>query len=169
MALQTALQNIIEAKRAYDAQLKAAGTTAAEDVAKHMAPSIPAGFEICWTQYTPYFNDGETCTFSVNDATLRPLTRKSDDPTEDEDDEPYDNDREDRGVDLSDFGLKHYGTASWSPLIDGLSSDMVATAANAWSELGELGDDFMELAFGNHVKVIIRPDGSHEIDAYEHD
>ena len=22
---------------------------------------------ICWTQYTPYFNDGDTCTFRVND------------------------------------------------------------------------------------------------------
>lgn len=53
-----------------------------DQVANKLFTTIPEIESVFWTQYTPYFNDGDACTFSVNDIYFNLY----DDPTlEDED------------------------------------------------------------------------------------
>ena len=48
-------------------------TTAQElfkETTKEFFSDNPAITAVVWTQYTPYFNDGDTCEFSVNEPTF---------------------------------------------------------------------------------------------------
>lgn len=73
MALDTMIKKLVDARKAYDAQLAELGKGSADAVAAHLAPKIPAGYYVTWTQGTPSFNDGDPCTFNVREAYLVPV------------------------------------------------------------------------------------------------
>lgn len=63
----SAFDKILEMKKTYEDTLKAEGQ---ELLKQHFAAFFeahPAVQAIRWTQYTPYFNDGDACTFGVHD------------------------------------------------------------------------------------------------------
>jgi len=99
-----------------------------------------------WTQYTPYFNDGDPCTFSVND----PEFYFEGDDQDDEGKSLW-------SLDRSDYGPK-----------PGQCSPETAKACAAFVQaLGGM-DDALETLFGDHCKVIVTADGV-EVDEYDHD
>ena len=105
---------------------------------------------ITWTQYTPYFNDGYACTFRVNDIYASNYEECSHwgewDDSEDEPDDfevysSYDLSRNNKLKDIAD-------------LFDFMSSS--------------IGEEILEFAFGDHVKVKVTQAGV-ETDDYDHD
>jgi hypothetical protein len=54
-------------KAEYDRKLQQEGEAAVKDAFKDLFDKYPEIRSVTWTQYTPYFNDGDTCTFSVHD------------------------------------------------------------------------------------------------------
>jgi hypothetical protein len=97
-----------------------------------------------WTQYTPYFNDGEACVFSVGE--LRVSTRSEDFSKvssfwDDEDDE--------------DYGFTE------SPQDKGLDTALTKLART-------ISDEIFKAAFGDHALVIATPGGFH-VNEYRHD
>lgn len=99
---------------------------------------------IGWTQYTPYFNDGDECIFRVGDlfATV----------SEDYDDSFY-----------GDGWVEVYG-----------GDPEEGFTKQDWKDLKELNDtlhgleDFLKMVFGDHVKVLVTQKGV-EVEEYEHD
>jgi hypothetical protein len=91
MALKTMLKRITDAKKKYDAELKKAGKNVKKEIAKSLGALVPEGFFLEWDQYTPYFNDGEPCVFSINTPWLKSVKPMPDAPegvkTDDEDDD----------------------------------------------------------------------------------
>lgn len=83
MALKTMIENLNKAREAYEKQLESLGKDAQKAVAEALGALIPEGKVLVWTQYTPYFNDGDACIFGVNDAYLQ-------DASEDDDYSAYD-------------------------------------------------------------------------------
>lgn len=113
----------------------------------HFAGLFKAFFEenpdcqaVRWNQYSPYFNDGEPCTFSVHD----PEFRFSD--TKDEDSE-----RED--------GFEY---------IWGSETDRERACKNLSSILHGLSDH-LEITFGDGYEITIARDGTMTVDEYAHD
>ncbi len=147
MALKTMIENLNKARAAYEAQLKTLGKDTAKAVAAELAPLIPEGCVLRWTQYTPYFNDGDACTFSVNEPQL---CREDDD----------------EGVDCSSFGASSYGKESWAPEIEGITRKDILAIEKAWKKLPE---DLLESAFGDHTQVVVEPNGKYSVDEYSHD
>lgn len=100
---------------------------------------------IGWTQYTPYFNDGEECIFSVNNGDL------------------YIN-----GYD--EYDTKWY---SWSwgkeDAPDGVNKEECAIINEFKEVLQSIPDEFYKDLFGDHAKVTINRGGTIETDEYEHD
>ncbi len=191
MALKTMIENLNKARESYEKQLAAVGKNAQKAVAEFLAPLIPPGHGVRWNQYTPYFNDGESCTFSVNEPYL---VRLGD---EDEEDDGEENDIELRGA------SKLYGTADREesyetddhnkelprkpgalyyqreyakktvtytvkgfPKIEGWTKAKIKELENAW---GELPHDLLEQAFGDHVRVIVKHGGEFDVGEYSHD
>jgi hypothetical protein len=100
---------------------------------------------ISWSQYTPYFNDGDICYFSSHHdyATIKFVAS---DESEDEDD----------GYDEEGFD-----ESSATP-------EQLKAGNAAETFLGNFDDDDMENLFGDHVKVIITKDGI-EVEDYDHE
>lgn len=104
-----------------------------------------------WTQYTPYFNDGDSCTFSVH-SDWPDLLHPKDEANS------YDDENEDAEIgwihDPSYYG-KHKNLQS--PLRKAYND--VQSFLSSFDE-----DDFMEM-FGDHVMITVTPEG---VDVNEH-
>jgi hypothetical protein len=97
-----------------------------------------------WTQYTPYFNDGDTCTFSANN---------SEPAINGEDDWDYTYGRD-----------KYYDgkiNTKYDPNKKKLYDDVQEMTSN-------FHDDDLLMMFGDHCKVTVNRSGV-TIDDYEHD
>lgn len=84
MALATALKKIQTARKNYDSALSALGRKA---LAKELGALIPKGYAIAWTQYTPGFNDGDPCTFTLDDPSIASIKQTVEVEPLDEEDE----------------------------------------------------------------------------------
>ena len=95
--------------------------------------------KVSWTQYTPYFNDGDACVFSVHGVMV------ADDTIDEEEDSIYDWVEVDYGE-----GSKKY------PLI------------KQFSDVLQRSDDILLQMFGDHTQVTVTPNGI-DADEYSHD
>lgn len=116
--------------------------------------------EFGWRQYTPYFNDGDPCTFRVSDLWFR----TTEDLARDEDDFDEDSFYVGWGKHPT-LGGKGYGD-------EGYTGDHEDT----WNRCRALSDavdtnafdDVLLSSFGDHCKVVVRRDGI-TVDEYSHD
>ena len=138
-----------------------------KDVTKEFFETNPSIKAIVWTQYTPYFNDGDTCEFSVHEPyysnakgdQIEDLSRHGDYSGEDEGvwaedtwiltgDSQYCVDRR-KEIDLTGVDLQ--SVAAFSKMIS--SSDM---------------EEILKEMFEDHVTVSATRDGF-DVEEYEHD
>ena len=128
-------------------------------------PTVKAFY---WTQYTPYFNDGDRCEFSVNDVSVSfkdvsndssasEQVRESDEEVEDE---PAEEDEDNYDYDERGGFLDYYSLGRDDPrriVIQEINSFVQAIPA-----------DLMESAFGDGMRVVVDRDGVETMD-YEHE
>lgn len=103
-----------------------------------------------WTQYTPYFNDGDACTFCVNDPYFFFEGVEDNNPEEDD------------GFDAWSMSSEKYG-----PPADAVSAKTKKACAELAAELCGISDALEQL-FGDHVQVIVTASGV-TVDEYDHD
>lgn len=114
-----------------------------------MYPDIKS---LSWSQYTPYFNDGDSCEFSVGDiyvSNYKGISHYGE----------WDNDDEDEPEDLqvrSHYELKRAG-AKYKELVE------ILEFMNS-----SVGEDVLYELFGDHVTVEATAEGIESSD-YEHD
>lgn len=135
-----------------------------------------------WRQYTPYFNDGEPCVFSVGDPwfrTTEDVTRKTA-GSDDEDEDDYEDD-DSFSVSYGEhptLGKQDYtwdNPRDWEnrrkvygPYNGGYQqSYMVCAALSDAINSGAFEDVLLE-AFGDHASVKVTASGI-TVDSYEHD
>jgi hypothetical protein len=109
-----------------------------EFMTKH--PSVKA---IGWAQYTPYFNDGDPCTFSLRGLHASAMDEREEDLYGDGWHEIYGDPEE------------GFAAEDWQALKD------------LEGALGSLEDE-LHAVFGDHVRVIVTPDGV-DVEEYSHD
>lgn len=66
--MTTTLKDLAKTRQEYFDKAKAAGKEAVLEAAKDVFAAHPQVKRLSWTQYTPYFNDGEPCEFDVHDV-----------------------------------------------------------------------------------------------------
>ena len=67
-------------------QIKASGEGALKEALREFFEKFLNVAALRWSQYTPYFNDGDSCTFSVNEPRLRFIETPDDDESGDYED-----------------------------------------------------------------------------------
>lgn len=175
MALQSTIDKLNAARKAYDDQLKALGKDLGAEVAAHLGAHLPDGFVLEWRQGTPSFNDGEPCRFRVNDAYVyRPqLDETGEDPDEYEHPEErgyrdgeYDPKTRSFWIGSSTYGRpwKTYnGEEQMGESLDGLTVEQYDALTAAWRALPA---DLMEHAFGDGTIVKVYSDGTFKTREY---
>ena len=108
-------------------------------------PEIEA---IRWTQYIPWFNDGEPCLFAVNEIKFSTEKTVENDEGDYEDGFVYDNESND-----SD---------------DNYVTETTYQNFETLSEILHDSEDSLQYAFGDHVQVTVTKDGI-DVEEYEHD
>lgn len=117
---------------------------------------------VYWAQYTPYFNDGDTCEFGVREPsfTTNPEVAKAwlDEDYEEYIEVPRDTANEEGKLfDRELLDTDHYTyERPWSasyPHPDGLTKEMTELPIDAYEF-----EYAMEESFGDHTEVVVTPD-----------
>lgn len=154
--LQSAFDKLLDEQRELQKKFQATAQALFKETTKEFFDKNPNVTAIVWTQYTPYFNDGDTCEFNVNDATFT----NAPDPENVRWGE-YDGDEE-KAADGSEI----FAWEGWGDAPEDLNVDM----CNSFSRMicsSEM-EDVMKAMFGDHVKVVATREGF-DVDDYDHD
>jgi hypothetical protein len=123
------------------------GQEAFAEESKRVFVDFPTLQAFAWVQFTPYFMDGDTCTFSVDNYDfwlklegMSELVRGG-----------YDCDEHDEEI----VDVNH-------ALIDTIE-------ATLREFIGSIDDDVMLAMFGDHAKIVVDRDGSTTVEEYDHD
>lgn len=124
---------------------------------------------IVWTQYTPYFNDGEECVFSVNSPTFSNATGDDADNIQWGE---YDGDNPDVWA-AEDIGyVLSSNYAGYAELKAKLAkSDLDIEMLVKFSQIiqSDYMEDCMKASFGDHVRITIDRDLNIKVEEYDHD
>lgn len=151
MSLKNLSQKIQEIK----AQAQKEGKALISKAAKALFTKYPELQAIYWTQYTPYFMDGDECVFGINDINgyAGELPKNDDGDTMDFDEL---------------FNEEHHNLGSVYPKDNTYTHQALVDAFdNFVSEIYSAGE-VMQDALGDHCSVLITRDGI-TIEEYEHD
>lgn len=106
---------------------------------------------IGWTQYTPYFNDGDSCEFGVNfDLYINGSDQ-------------YDIEDEDN------FFKEHLGYGDSRRVNPNYDPNEAKILEDFQLLLQEIPEDFYEDLFGDHAQVTMHKDGRIEVEEYDHE
>jgi hypothetical protein len=153
----------------------------------------PTLMSFSWTQYTPYFNDGDVCEFSCHSDYPTVSMMVGDDlySYDSNRGELLINDEEAKSADdlirkfkdmgVDSFSVKGkqyaYNAATKTVTVDGVKVPSYTENSKLFDPLEKVVADFlrtfededMEAMFGDHMKVIVSRDGSIETEEYSHD
>lgn len=115
---------------------------------------------IVWTQYTPYFNDGDECIFSIDVPHMGYVKEGVDPETIDEDELAEFADNYYEGTDNIELFEGFYHTEQMLP-------STVKKMKDFYSLIQEI-DEFIKETLGDHVKVIATRNGV-TTEEYDHD
>lgn len=135
---------------------------------------------IYWAQYTPYFNDGDECVFSVHEICCYYDIDTPDEEYELDDFYPYESNTDDISMDTLDRYKERvkYRKDDWSKKrISEIENQRNENPelASFWDDfvkfqtaIAQVPDDVMKATFGDHVAVKITKTEL-EIEEYDHD
>jgi hypothetical protein len=151
-------------------QIQKEGQANLKEVFEEFLTKNPIIKGIAWTQYTPYFNDGEECVFSVNDPVF--LLQEYD-----HDEDVYEHEEPPRGFNNGNIpGDWELGKYKENPN-DGYYKNKVEfyqankkAMDNAQRFYKKIwgSDDIFETIFGDHVTVVFE-NGEFDVQEYGHD
>lgn len=158
--LQEQFDKLIEERNELNKRFQAHAQELFKETTKEFFSKNPGITAVVWTQYTPYFNDGDTCEFSVNDPyftnakDLDNLSRWGEYEGEDENEWSE-----------SAWGFKYQNEKNGTKF-EGIDS----VSVNKFSEMIQSRDmeDVMEAMFGDHVRVVATREGF-DVDDHDHD
>lgn len=140
-----ALKELAKARAAYLKKIEDAGKSAVQEAARTVFDAHPEIGRIEWTQYTPYFNDGDPCVFSINEVYFLRLD-------EIDEESEYTDERED----IID------ATSGW-----GDNKKILLASAAEFAQLVEDNEDLMETL--GEGKVVISRKAGVSIEDVDHD
>jgi hypothetical protein len=157
--LQAAFDTLIEEQLALRAKFQETAQALFKETTKQFFDNNPGVTAILWTQYTPYFNDGDTCVFNVNDVY-------------------FTNANSEQMDDVSSWG-EYEGEEEtvWSETAWGFNyhedkhfEGINIEEANQFSKLVGSSDmeDVMKEMFGDHARVIATREGF-DVQEYDHE
>ena len=154
--MNSKFQEIIDLREQLDAKLKTFGK---ETFAESLAPFFAANPHIegvTWQQYTPYFNDGDTCEFNVykpalilNEQVARILNPEG---------------KFNKKYDYSDYDNPRR-FESWNLRATAYNLEKIGFNA-VWDKIPQ---EVFASVFGDHVEVCIMRDGTVTVEEYQHD
>jgi hypothetical protein len=157
----TTLQEIAAKIKDLQETFRTEGKSALHAAFKTFFTENPIVKKVIWVQYTPYFDDGNPCTFMVDDMVCK-LNANADDDDHHQCDVIEIKRTEDN---------EHNRACLWRDNPLRTLSDEEKKVITDFDELrkGCIGlDDMLETVFGDHVKIVATAEGF-QVDEYDHE
>ena len=165
--IQDEFDKLLEEQNELRVRFQAKAQELFKQTTKEFFEKNPAVTAIVWTQYTPFFNDGDTCEFNVND----PYFTNANEEQMDDITSYGEYQGEDEGVwSESDWvlcGDSEYCVKQRASMnLEGVDPQSI----KKFSKLIQSGDmeDVMKAVFNDHVRVVATRSGF-DVDEYDHD
>lgn len=149
-------ERINEKKAELDRIIKEYGEQAIKEYLSEFWEQNPTILGIRWTQYTPYFNDGEPCVFRIGEVLFRFEGTAEDG-----------GDYEDGYESAWSYGYSRFPSASYEERRALLETIPEYVAAKSLSDIIQNNEMTMLSVFGDHVKITADR-GKIEVDEYDH-
>ena len=187
------LENLIEQTKLLKEKMQRDGQEALKVAFKEFFETHPEARAIVWTQYTPYFNDGDACEFGLGDFELKVDTSKfsedlqkligydeDDDKSDDEDVEKLEykygeGDAAHRIELLEDTKENRENTKkNWSPTFGMTLRPLSESEKSIVVDFDKLNKgcqqipEVFEMIFGDHVEIVATKNGF-DVHEFEHD
>jgi hypothetical protein len=148
-------------KKIADAQqeLKITAKTLFKELSAGLFDENPTIVSFGWTQYTPYWNDGDTCTFSAN-TEYPTVTVLASDGIKVKHDENY---GETVWLDPEDEEIEHTTDS------EKYEKEIEKATEKVADFLQNFSDDDLETMFGDHCQVTALRGGKIQVDGYDHE
>lgn len=135
----------------FEKQFREEGSKLFKEITKEVFDQFPEVNSFSWTQYTPYFNDGDECTFGVNDVdTINGFSEYGDD---DENDQKN-----------SENIFEKY---NWEKSKSDKRAFEIVETLRAF--VNSAPEDVLRSLFGDHARVTVYRDKKAKVEEYEHD
>jgi hypothetical protein len=126
-----------------------------ESVIENLKPAfddlVSDGIEgVRWTQYTPYFNDGDSCEFYVNEPYVKTSFNGEDDG------------------DFEDGFIDSYDIKRLDGISDGVKENIATKIKEITSLISSIPENVMYSVYGDHKQITITAEGT-EVEDYDHD
>jgi hypothetical protein len=173
------VSKLADLNRVYQEEITKVSAFIADDIGecfKSLCEKVPSIKKLGWSQFTPYFNDGDPCEFSANGYTIAFSNDVSDY------DLAYDSSclNKDGTIQLlesmpseEDLSKEYPDWKSREELFSAILKQLTIEQRSAIREFFEimssLSDDLLKFTFEDHSLVIYSSDGSHEVEEYEHE
>lgn len=168
--LQTKFDELLEKQRAIAAEFQQTAQQLFKETTTQFFVENPGVKAIVWKQYTPYFNDGDTCEFSVNDPYF---TNAEGEDLHDISWGQYDGERDDIWVAESIGWLMNHKD-------NGYNGDTIRLIEKSGGVNAQSCDNFSSIIcssemqnvmlamFGDHVEVVATAQGF-DVSSFDHD
>jgi hypothetical protein len=130
------------------------------DLTKTIFEDHPKVKSFGWNQFTPYFNDGDSCTFSVNTDYIY-INGESIDESD------WINETKITNYGTWNREKREYEGRTELPNLD-YDKDLVSASDEIREFLSNFDEDFFMSQFGDHAEITITAEGV-SVDEYEHD
>jgi hypothetical protein len=159
--LQNKFNELIEKQRAIKAEFQQTAQQLFKETTKVFFTENPTVKAIVWNQYTPYFNDGDTCEFSVNEPAF---TNAEGEDLDDVSWGEYQGERDD--IWAAEAWTINNGQAQGDDAYSGLNAQSCYNFSNIITS-SEM-QDVMLAMFEDHVTVVATAEGFNVV-GYDHD
>jgi len=159
--LQTKFDELLEKQRALKAEFQQTAQQLFKETTKVFFTENPGVKAIVWNQYTPYFNDGDTCEFSVNEPCF---TNAEGDDLDDISWGEYEGDRDDI------WAAEAWSINTGETLAPNSFGSTDSKSCYNFSNIITSAEmqDVMLAMFGDHVHVVATAEGF-DVSEYSHD
>ena len=188
MSTTEKMKELLDRKAALNKEISAISETVFTESSQELFDKHPLLESFSWTQYTPYFNDGDTCSFGVNEEPRRvTINGITFDPDEiyistSKQNPDYDSKIHDYKMRYIDRTQEEMVQEMLDYTFDDIDdvkhkiSDLGMTYLEYRDLIGDICDflssqdeSFLNDTFGDHAQVTVDRNGNTDTDHYEHD
>jgi hypothetical protein len=167
MSIQAEFDKLLEERAELNKKFQIKAQELFKETTKEFFDKNPGITAVIWTQYTPFFNDGDTCEFSVGEPSF--TNAEGDDLDDCTSYGEYEGDNESVWCE-GDWILTGDSDYTKERRKNMDMSGVDIASVSKFSGLIQSGDmeDVMEAMFGDHVRVIATRDGF-DVNDHDHD
>jgi hypothetical protein len=177
------IQQLTEQREKYEAKMKEDGKRFVSDAIKTFFAAHPQVEAVRWTQYTPYFNDGDECIFGIGGELM--VQFRDRDPADHAFPDEYRDKSQSEGF-LSSWDLDSYvppenraryeeisATGSWNDIkalqkTHPQAGETLKDDINSLHQLLDRSSDYLKFTFGDHAQVTATAEEI-TVEGYDHD